>query len=296
MLVLADPISLSLDTILLATDFCAESERAAAYAKALARRFGSTLEIAHVFDPSLVTSYEEAIVGLPVGREAQDLRRGPAGAQPAPRLPRSGHAHGVGRGASARSGAAPDRQGASRGSAGRGNAVEVRPGAPACWARPPNSCSATRSVRCSRSAPRRVSPKTRPSSSAPSSTRRTSRPRRQRPPSMRSPLPKTARPGSTPATCVPAIRRARRSTELRDSAFLKALQRMIPEGSYDWCSPECVVEHGDAATAILHLAERVHADLIVLGARRASFWLTHVERGLSSRLLAEAACPVMTVS
>jgi nucleotide-binding universal stress UspA family protein len=84
--------------------------------------------------------------------------------------------------------------------------------------------------------------------------------------------------------------------ELRDSAFQKALQRMIPESSYDWCSPESVVEHGDAATAILKLAERVHADLIVLGARRASFWLTNIERGLTPRLLAAAACPVMTVS
>src|ERR1700692_2716396 len=71
MLVLADPISLSLDTILLATDFSVEAERAADYAKAIARRFGSTLEIAHVFDPSIVATYEEAIIGLPAGERRQ---------------------------------------------------------------------------------------------------------------------------------------------------------------------------------------------------------------------------------
>jgi nucleotide-binding universal stress UspA family protein len=56
-----------------------------------------------------------------------------------------------------------------------------------------------------------------------------------------------------------------------------------------------VVEHGNAAESILELANRVHADLIVLGARNASFWLTHVEHGLTPDLLAEAKCPVMTV-
>ena len=56
-----------------------------------------------------------------------------------------------------------------------------------------------------------------------------------------------------------------------------------------------LVEHGEAAESILALAERVHADLIVLGARNASFWLTHIEHGLTPDLLAAARCPVMTV-
>jgi nucleotide-binding universal stress UspA family protein len=77
--------------------------------------------------------------------------------------------------------------------------------------------------------------------------------------------------------------------EFVEGAFQSALKRMIPESSYDWCSPKCVVEHGDAAKAILELAERVHADLIVLGARKASFWLTHVERGVTPDLLAQAS-------
>jgi nucleotide-binding universal stress UspA family protein len=83
--------------------------------------------------------------------------------------------------------------------------------------------------------------------------------------------------------------------EFPDRTFQSALKRMIPESSYDWCSPECVVEHGNAAKAILEVAARVQADLIVLGARKASFWLTHIERGLTPDLLAQATCPVMTV-
>jgi nucleotide-binding universal stress UspA family protein len=83
--------------------------------------------------------------------------------------------------------------------------------------------------------------------------------------------------------------------EFLDGAFESALKRMIPESSYGWCSPECIVEHGNAAEAILELATRVQADLIVLGARKASFWLTYIERGLTPDLLARATCPVMTV-
>ena len=37
------------------------------------------------------------------------------------------------------------------------------------------------------------------------------------------------------------------------------------------------------------------ADLIVLGARKASFWVEFVRTGLTPALLAEATCPVLTV-
>jgi len=63
--VIGERVSVSVKKILLATDFSSASEKAASYARALARRFSSTVEITHVFDPSIVTSYEEAIMGLP---------------------------------------------------------------------------------------------------------------------------------------------------------------------------------------------------------------------------------------
>jgi nucleotide-binding universal stress UspA family protein len=74
-----------------------------------------------------------------------------------------------------------------------------------------------------------------------------------------------------------------------------SLKSLVPESAYDWCTPECVVEQGKATAAILSLAARVDADLLVLGARKASFWLTYVHPGLTPSLLAEAKCPVLTV-
>ena len=41
--------------------------------------------------------------------------------------------------------------------------------------------------------------------------------------------------------------------------------------------------------------EHDEMNVIVLGARNASFWLTHIEHGLTPDLLAAARCPVMTV-
>ncbi len=59
-------VSVSIKKIMLATDFSPCSDKAVSYARALARRFSSAVEIAHVFDPSVVTSYPEAIIDLPV--------------------------------------------------------------------------------------------------------------------------------------------------------------------------------------------------------------------------------------
>jgi nucleotide-binding universal stress UspA family protein len=61
----------SVEKILFATDFSAVSNNAASYAKALARRFSSSVEIAHVFDPASVRSYEEPIVS----RTEEERRR-----------------------------------------------------------------------------------------------------------------------------------------------------------------------------------------------------------------------------
>jgi nucleotide-binding universal stress UspA family protein len=74
-----------------------------------------------------------------------------------------------------------------------------------------------------------------------------------------------------------------------------SLRNLIPEHAYDWCNLKCLTEKGDAAEAILKLAKRVNADLIVLGARRSSFWLTYIDTGLTPALLAAARCPVLTV-
>ncbi len=66
--------SISVQRILLATDFSTASEKAALYARALAQRFSSLVELAHVFDPSRVATYEDAVLGLPVGERRQSSR------------------------------------------------------------------------------------------------------------------------------------------------------------------------------------------------------------------------------
>jgi nucleotide-binding universal stress UspA family protein len=80
-----------------------------------------------------------------------------------------------------------------------------------------------------------------------------------------------------------------------DARLIASLKSLIPESVHDWCDPECIVEHGKSSEAILALATRVNADLIVLGARKASFWVEYVRTGLTPALLAAATCPVLTV-
>jgi nucleotide-binding universal stress UspA family protein len=292
--VIGERVSVSLKKILLATDFSSASEKAACYARALARRFSSTVEIAHVFDPSIVTSYEEAIIGLPVNERRRianenlerlrddvsasgiDVRTtSPEGHRPSEGLLKVAKEHEVDlivAGTHSKSG------------------VE----------RLILGSTAEQLIRNAECPVLTVGPHVKPAGDAPLA--------------FRTIIYATDFSAEAAKAAVYALSFAQDSSarlyfccvlgfetptllkrEFQDGAFQSALKRMIPESSYDWCNPECVVEHGDAAKAILELAERVQADLIVLGARKASFWLTHVERGLTPDLLAQATCPVMTV-
>lgn len=80
-----------------------------------------------------------------------------------------------------------------------------------------------------------------------------------------------------------------------EEKFLRSLKALVPESAHCACEPEFVVEHGRASEAILALADRVKADLIVLGARKASFWLEFIHTGLTPALLAAAKCPLLSV-
>jgi nucleotide-binding universal stress UspA family protein len=75
----------------------------------------------------------------------------------------------------------------------------------------------------------------------------------------------------------------------------ETLRKLIPESSYDWCSPECLVEKGKASQKILEIARDLKADLIVLGAHRNATWLPHFEEGIVGSVIATAGCPVMTI-
>jgi nucleotide-binding universal stress UspA family protein len=79
------------------------------------------------------------------------------------------------------------------------------------------------------------------------------------------------------------------------SAFLDELNCMVPEEVRERCSPECVVKQGEAAAMILKLANEGNADLIVLGVRPAIHMSTHVPTGVTCKVLAAARCPVLTI-
>ena len=82
--------------------------------------------------------------------------------------------------------------------------------------------------------------------------------------------------------------------ELNDR-FVSALQRLVPDVAREWCEPECVLEHGFAADGILLLAQRVKADLIVLGTRRTSHWFNNFKTGVAFHVISGSTCPVLTI-
>lgn len=62
--------------------------------------------------------------------------------------------------------------------------------------------------------------------------------------------------------------------------------------------PEVAVEYGEPAERIVEAAKQRHADLIVLGVRDAAGRIgaaTHLERATAHKVVAYAACPVLTV-
>lgn len=285
-------ISVSLKSILVATDFSSVSDIATSYAKALAMNFRSDVEIVHVFDPSLVT-YVEGILGM-AAKERQALsiesmerlQQDFAGSGIAVRtvLPEGHPAHDtllklarqheidlIVAGTHSKWGLERLVLGSTAEELIRNAACPVLTLGP--HARRPNDgplvfrtivYATDFSVQASKAAVYALS--------------------------------FAQDSGAHLYFChiagqdVTAAERA-----ALDTTFNATLNKMIPESVYEWCSPQTVVRHGDPAAAILELAENVNADLIVLGARNASFWLTHVEHGLTPDLLAEAKCPVMTV-
>ena len=82
---------------------------------------------------------------------------------------------------------------------------------------------------------------------------------------------------------------------LHDADLQKRMEELIGPESRQWCTAQCVVEHGHAVEQILAVAARVNADLIVLGPRSGSFWLDNVHTGTTPAILARAGCPVLTV-
>jgi nucleotide-binding universal stress UspA family protein len=85
------------------------------------------------------------------------------------------------------------------------------------------------------------------------------------------------------------------SDEELNGRFLNELKRLVPDVAREWCEPECVLEHGVAADGILLLAQRVNADLIVLGTRKTSHWYNNFKTGVAFQVISAGSCPVLTV-
>jgi len=80
-----------------------------------------------------------------------------------------------------------------------------------------------------------------------------------------------------------------------NARFTSALQRLVPDMAREWCEPECVLEHGFAADGILLLARRVKADLIVVGTRKSSHWFDNFKTGVAFQVISSSHCPVLTI-
>ena len=84
------------------------------------------------------------------------------------------------------------------------------------------------------------------------------------------------------------------SCEVVDSKRRK-LRQLVPPEAELWCQPGCFIEQGAPAEKILAVANRLHADLIVLGARPAKGLATHLDMGTVHKVVSQATCPVLTV-
>jgi nucleotide-binding universal stress UspA family protein len=287
-------VSVSVKTIMLATDFSTCSDKAASYARALARRFSSTVEIAHVFDPSDVTSHPKAILGLSV-KERQKLSNeklehlrddfiasgidtktvSAEGHRPFAALLRAAKEHNV-------------------------DLIVAGTQSKSPLERFVLGSTAEQLIRNAKCPVLTVGPRAKFIGDAPLAFQAIVYATDFSAEATKAAiyaLSFAQDSGSHIYFCYvrSPVKNLSKLSDRLDGAFQEEMKKMVPECCYDWCTPEFVVEHGEASTAILDLAAKIKADLIVLGAQSASFWLTNINPGLAPNLLAQATCPVMTV-
>jgi nucleotide-binding universal stress UspA family protein len=74
-----------------------------------------------------------------------------------------------------------------------------------------------------------------------------------------------------------------------------ALLKLVPVSAYEWSNMEYVVQSGKAGENIVELAKKLGADLVVLGARPSALYRPHLSKSVVEHVIAEAECPVMTI-
>jgi nucleotide-binding universal stress UspA family protein len=86
--------------------------------------------------------------------------------------------------------------------------------------------------------------------------------------------------------------------KMQEDLALETLKNVVPLGAGLLSTPIYLQEHGAPAEAIVGAAKRMHADLIVIGARGAEkhpTLATHFSDSIASGVTANADCPVLTV-
>ena len=294
MRVVGDQVGLTLDRIVLATDFSAVSEMAGGYAQGLSKRFSSSLSLVHVVDLSTSTRSEYAVVELPV----DEMRH--ASAENQERLLNEMTSAGVRTTAHILESKNPAASLVSFAKELRADLIVTGTNARRGLSKAILGSCAESIIRHAGCPVMTIGPKAKTVPSGALSfhtvvfaTDFSSDAARQAALALSFAQDSVAKiylchvldaPGKDIAETI--------SLEMK---FESALERLIPQSTYDWCSPECVVEIGTAAPHILGIAKRVQADLIVLGAKPSASWFVNLVEGTVGQVLMRAECPVMTV-
>jgi len=81
----------------------------------------------------------------------------------------------------------------------------------------------------------------------------------------------------------------------QEQAIVDQLQGLVPSSTDLHCLPLFRVEQGDPVREILRVAEQIHADLIVLGAKTRKGLAGHVPHTKAYQVICGASCPVLTI-
>jgi nucleotide-binding universal stress UspA family protein len=82
---------------------------------------------------------------------------------------------------------------------------------------------------------------------------------------------------------------------LEEARLEQRLADLLPASATQTCSIEPTIEIGPAAAKIVEVAAKSHASLIVMGARGATCGSSHLPGSTACAVVAQAACPVLTV-
>ena len=294
MSVIGDQLGLTLDRIVLATDFTAVAERAAAYARGLAKRFASTLTLAHAVDLSLTARTEEEVAGVPLN----EMRN--TSAENQERLLCDMTAAGIRTNTRTMESHHPALAIVDYAKELRADLIVTGTHARHGFEKVILGSFAEGIIRHATCPVLTIGPKSKPAVSDNFS--------------LQTVVFATDFSSSTALQAAVALSFAQDSVAkiylchvLDDPKmdicqianlelqFEESLQGLIPHSTYDWSTPERVVETGEVAASILDLATRVRADLIVLGAKHSGTWFTHLVQGTVDKVLFDAECPVLTV-